>query len=396
MPEIFDLLIVGAGPAGMSVALHLARDEPGLAGRMLVLERAVHPRPKPCGGAITAAGMEVLDRLGLSPLPDCFVADEARMTYHGRSLSFREEGLLHLIHRPDFDHWLLSCARERGVGVREGEKVVAVEAAPDHVDVTTSSATYQARAVVGADGSKGVVASFVDPDRRIDKARLLEVLTEEEADGSEELRQHITSFDFTPADDGLQGYYWDFPRLVRGRPMMNRGVFDSRVAGGRRHVPLQEVLRASLAKRGKDLSSCRLEGFPLRRFDPTARFSTERILLVGDAAGADPLLGEGITFALVYGQVAATALAEAFASNDFSFSNYRDRVLADPMLGRLVPRARLAAVLYRRRYPRWVAGVILRLLRLRFSSRRTAAATRPGTTGAPADFGSTMTRSNPD
>jgi flavin-dependent dehydrogenase len=51
------------------------------------------------------------------------------------------------------------------------------------------------------------------------------------------------------------------------------------------------------------------------------------VILVGDAAGVDPVVGEGISFALGYGQVAAYALQDAFARQDFSFRDYRRRLL---------------------------------------------------------------------
>ena len=47
-----DILIIGAGPAGLSTALHLAQLAPELVGRTLILEKAHHPRPKLCGGGL--------------------------------------------------------------------------------------------------------------------------------------------------------------------------------------------------------------------------------------------------------------------------------------------------------------------------------------------------------
>jgi len=61
-----------------------------------------------------------------------------------------------------------------------------------------------------------------------------------------------------------------------------------------------------------------VDGHPIHCFSPRNRFSMPRLLLVGDAAGVDPLFGEGIAPALAYGQVAAAALMEAFTQADFS------------------------------------------------------------------------------
>jgi flavin-dependent dehydrogenase len=96
------------------------------------------------------------------------------------------------------------------------------------------------------------------------------------------------------------------------------------------------------------------------------------VLLVGDAAGVDPLLGEGISFALGYGQVAATQLRDAFTRGDFSFQDYRDRVL-NHRIGRFLrQRAAVASLIYRIHSPRllrflwWYFGPVVGWLAERF------------------------------
>jgi len=60
------------------------------------------------------------------------------------------------------------------------------------------------------------------------------------------------------------------------------------------------MLQEALVRTGVVLDDDKLKGHPLRRFHPRGLFSAPRTLLVGDAAGVDPLLGEGISFALGY------------------------------------------------------------------------------------------------
>jgi flavin-dependent dehydrogenase len=154
--------------------------------------------------------------------------------------------------------------------------------------------------------------------------------------------------------DGLQGYYWDFPSMKQGKSLMNRGLFDSRARPERPKANLVEELRSALAERDRDLDDYELKGHPIRWFDAKGRFAMPRVILAGDAAGADPLMGEGISFALGYGDVAADAVADAFESQDFKFADYGERVLDHPLLRQLTIRVRLARLAYRLKHPWFV------------------------------------------
>jgi len=218
--------------------------------------------------------------------------------------------------------------------------------------VTTPKATFRAKVVIAADGSRSFVRRALGWDGDSHVARLLEVLTPESAHSRAEFRDGVAVFDFTPLGDGLQGYYWDFPSHIAGQPFMNRGVFDSRACPQRPRADLKRILRDALDRRDRRLDDHELKGHPIRWWDRANRFAVPRVLLVGDAAGADPLMGEGISFALGYGEVAAAAVADAFARDDFSFATYRDRLLAHPLFTQLDARVRLARLLYRIASPR--------------------------------------------
>jgi len=85
-----DILIVGAGPAGLSTALHLAQRPPELAARILVLEKAHHPRPKLCAGALVVDAEVILGRLWLDCAEVPHVdASVARFNFRGRGPSVR-------------------------------------------------------------------------------------------------------------------------------------------------------------------------------------------------------------------------------------------------------------------------------------------------------------------
>jgi flavin-dependent dehydrogenase len=155
----------------------------------------------------------------------------------------------------------------------------------------------------------------------------MEVFTSGEGISSAGFVEHTAVFDFTPITCGVQGYYWDFPAIQRGTPTMNRGLFDARVRPDRPRARLKPVFEGELAGRGVRLHEVPLLGHPERWFDAREPQAGPRVVLAGDAAGAEPLLGEGISYALNFGVVAAEAVIDAFAREDFSFSGYNRRVM---------------------------------------------------------------------
>ena len=360
--ERVDVLIVGSGPAGMSTALHLLQGDPSWADRVTVVERFVHPRAKPCAGGITGPGEAVLSDLGLSLDPAHVRVREARVVYGEETCLFEGDPLFRVTRRAEFDHWLARCGEKRGVTLRQGEAVIDVRPAEDHVDVITERETLRARVLVAADGSRSLVRRRLGWKDRVPWARLLEIETPERREGAAS-REGIAVFDFSRVRDGLQGYTWDFPSLIEGRPFRKRGVFDSRVRPERAPVALRQVLEESLLETEHDLSDGELVGHPIRCFRRRSRSSGQRVLLVGDAAGADPLFGEGISFALAYGQVAAKAIADAFARRDFRFAGYEQRIRRHPILSALATRAALARFVYGRRRP-WQLAALWRLVSL--------------------------------
>ncbi|MCH7953562.1 MAG: hypothetical protein IIC25_06690 [Chloroflexi bacterium] len=128
--------------------------------------------------------------------------------------------------------------------------MTSIDLGADGVTVTTSHGEYNARALVGADGSTGMVRRAVGLQDRGRVARLLEALTPEPL-SAPEFQEQFANFDFTPMTSGLQGYYWEFPSLIDGEPFMNRGVFDSRIISQRPRADLKAILaRTTLSTLG--------------------------------------------------------------------------------------------------------------------------------------------------
>jgi menaquinone-9 beta-reductase len=364
-PNRFDLIIVGAGPAGISTALHLAQLAPEMVARTLILEKARHPRPKLCGGGLLPDAERVLHALGLDSgeVPHVDV-EWAHFDYGGKGMRMRGEKkgafAFRTIRRDEFDAWLADKARQRGFLIQEETAVKHVSISGSEVVLETDQGEYRATVVVGADGSKSIVRRLVVPLESTHTARLLEIVTEPRPETSFHIQAN-SYFDFMYVPQGILGYSWDFPTLEKGKPVRVRGIYDSNVYPVKTAIPLREALADEIGLHGYRMDEYELQGHPLRWFDSKSAFSVPHILLVGDAAGADALFGEGISIALGYGGLAAQAIQQAFARQEFSFRDYKRAILRSE-LGKSLQRRTWLAKLYYRFRSRTIQALVWRRL----------------------------------
>ncbi len=107
-----EVLIAGAGPAGLATALYLMRARPELQGRVVALEKSAHPRFKTCAGGLIPKTMLALEELGLAlEVPACTVMRGAARTPVGTVELDRGEPLCTIIRRDKFDARLARAAR---------------------------------------------------------------------------------------------------------------------------------------------------------------------------------------------------------------------------------------------------------------------------------------------
>lgn len=345
------IIIVGGGPAGLATALHLAQRAPHLAAETLLLEAKQYPRPKLCGGGVTIHGEEQLEALGLTIDAPAFTANRLVFRLGKRTFKVDHQHAMRVFDRADFDAALAQAVFDRGVCVHTDERLLEVQPTADGVTVTTNRDQYHARVVIATDGANSTVRRKLAMRSTIGVARLLRVLTPVDPHNDPAWQSQTAEFDFSCVTRGIQGYMWDFPCIVDGKPAMNRGIYDSRIAANGAKDSLKETFFDGLAARGVDPAQVILQGHPVRWFDPTAEFSRPHILLAGDAAGVDPLFAEGISYGMEYGSIVAEAIEDAFTRGDFGFADYRSQLLKH-RLGRLLRRrTALASQLYQYRYP---------------------------------------------
>ncbi len=361
-----DVIIVGGGPSGLSTALHLAKEFPLLAPRILILEKARYPRPKLCAGGLVIDAEVILQRLGLDVTEVPHVdADRIRFDFEAKGLNIRvpRHHALRVIRRDEFDNWLAKKAESRGIEIREGVTVRNIIPDENGVTVETDQGDFRARAVVGADGSNGVTRRCLFPNAQVNTARVLEVLTPTDphrpagtSPKSREAppqgagfgggREGVAYFDFFPIPSNIAGYVWDFPTQINGKAMRCWGIYDTNILANEKRPQLKEPLAKEMSRLGFDLNNYEIQGYPIRWFSPENQMSVPRVLLVGDAAGADPFLGEGISIALGYGLLAAREIGQAFRRNEFSFNGYKRRILSSALGQMLIARWLVAQIVY--------------------------------------------------
>ena len=344
--ERHDVVIVGSGPAGAATALRLAARDPALAARTVMLEKAYHPRDKTCAGGVIPKALHLLADLGVSLTVPQARVDRGRAQLPEGEVDVSVDDLCRVVRRREFDALLAWTARDRGVTLREGEHVLHVAREDGGVRVETERTAYWAPVVVGADGSGSLVRRALVGERSGPIARAVMCDVPVEASRWEGHAARRYDFDFTACAAGLRGYRWVFPCVIDGVPHANVGVYALPPVDG---VRLQAELRQMLA--GVGANSRAWKAFPIRTYARCAAVAAPRTLLVGDAAGVDPLMGEGISFALEYGVLAADAILAARATRDWSFRSYA-RGVTRGAIGRKLRRLDLASRFFYGRHQR--------------------------------------------
>ncbi len=348
------MLIAGAGPAGLATALYLLRRRPELAGHVVALERARHPRQKVCAGGLIPKTMLALEELGLPlDVPAVSVRRGLARTEIGE-VDYSDGGVLcTIIRRDQFDARIARAARDAGLLIVEECRVIGVETGADGVMVHSTGGDFEAEVLVGADGSGSRVRDtlFGRGQDWIGRALMfdLPLASARLADFADE----PYCFDFSCVPAGIRGYSWSFPCLIDGKPHLNVGIYDQCPRDAVDEAKPKKRLLDALAAAFPDLPipvHGGYKAFPIRWYAPRQRFATDRVLLAGDAAGVDPLMGEGISYAFEHGKLAAQALEAWLEGTAGALAGY------DQALHRSAVARKLRRLLFAARRLLWAAS----------------------------------------
>ncbi|NYJ75841.1 MULTISPECIES: geranylgeranyl reductase family protein [Allobranchiibius] len=348
-PETADVIVVGAGPGGSSVAAYLA-----MAGLdVLLLEKTHFPREKVCGDGLTPRAVRELVSLGI-PMPedDGWIKNKGlRIIGGGMRLqldwpdnaSFPPYGLVRT--RQDFDDILARHAVKQGAQLRQGVNVVApvrganghivgVEAKEMGVDGRATGATmsYRAPLVIAADGNSSRLSLAMGREKREDRPMGVAVrayyTSPRHDDDYLESWLELWSKDAQGKRVLLPGYGWIFG-VGDGTSNVGLGILNTSSAFGK--TDYKEVMRQWVATMPEEWTyneetiTGPIKGAALPMGFNRQPHYADGLLLVGDAGGmVNPFNGEGIAYAMESARLAAEVVAQAFARTDDAS---RERVL---------------------------------------------------------------------
>ncbi len=296
-----DVAIVGAGPGGGSAACQLAST--GL--DVLVLEKERLPRPKACGGAMPGAVLQMLDW----PVEHLIEARVSQQLYRydhseqARVVAIREPMVL--VDRAAFDQEIIKRAMtipDSGVELLQEWEVASAEEDKDGVTLRSrDGASIRCRYVIAADGATSRVARDCGMFARAQGAAVDAQVTV--TPDTFEAERHRVTFNLHCV---AAGYGWVFPK----NDHLSCGV-------GMWHKPhkllaeLDDFLDRTFST-GSVIDVKRLS-HPVPVFQEHRTVATRRVCFVGDAAHmVDPVLGEGIKYALEAGRMAADVVTHLF------------------------------------------------------------------------------------
>jgi geranylgeranyl reductase family protein len=311
--DSYDVIIIGAGPAGTSAAYHLA----GAGLRVLIIEKSIFPRRKVCGGGLTHRAYRKLP-FNIQPVVQRevtwgFVSTAGRpiAAVHG------DGPISYLVERASFDAYLLEKALEKGASCHFGERFQHSDDQGNVFTVRTDRENYLCRYLVGADGVHSQVArqNGLITNRATSLAYEARLRLPQ---GEQQKFAETITFDFGTL---LFGYGWIFPK----NDHLNVGVFRSWPGRKTNKKHLLRFIDQHPALHLSDLIDIRAHPIPMGGEERSIH--KNNLLLVGDAANlADPWLGEGLYDALRSGRIAAEVIIQHASGGCENLSAYTEIV----------------------------------------------------------------------
>ncbi len=329
----YDVIIVGAGPAGIICAYQLAKQHVKVA----LIEKAIFPRDKTCGDALSLDVVNQLQKIDVD-LAEKFIQFTSKIETKGVKIiapsneSFNipfqyknKPRIAYVAKRKDFDNFLFQELKQfQNIVIFENAKVDNIKTSNTEVSVefiqNTKHFQLKASLILGADGAQSFVAKKLIKNK-LDKHFY--------SAGLRVYYENVKGFNTDNyielhfLKEILPGYLWLFP-LPNNQANVGIGMLSKDVS--KKQINLKKVLEwmltnhPSFKERFKEAKALEtVKGFGLPLGNPKRKISANRCLLLGDAAGLiDPFSGEGVGNAIRSGRVAATHILNCIQQDNFS------------------------------------------------------------------------------
>jgi len=320
----FDVIIIGAGPAGSTAAYFLAQE--GL--KIAIIDKAKFPRNKVCGGGIVGRTIsyypELLNNVNATPIKRLQISE---LTINKIINIQSPTPLIYSIKRSEFDYKLLNNAINKGAVFFPNCKVESIDLNNTTIRVKSLTNVFNTTAVIGADGAMGISSKIVNPKRR-NIAAAIEIEIEGRFD------EKIAQFDFGAV---THGYGWVFPKV------------NSASVGIVSLNPKDEIknaLKKYLGIKKLPQNIGRFRGFFIPLFTSFSKVNFKNLMLTGDALGlADPITFEGISQAILSGKLAAKAIINS--NSPLKAAEYYNQLIKKDFLNELFFAKMLSLLVYR-------------------------------------------------
>lgn len=312
----FDVIIVGAGPAGGMCAYELSQKNISV----LIIEKERLPRYKTCAGGLTKKAYKILPKDFLSLVENDTYRVNLTLNHRWGFSKVTPSPIVKMVMRDKLDYFLVKKAEANGARILDKTGIRYIAELSDCIHVSTEVETFRSKLVVGADGISGYVARSLG----LRKGPIYGVALEAEVTPRNNLSQlngfngslHL-DFNVIP-----KGYGWIFPK----KEHLSVGVFTTlpQMRDIKRHF--KSYLSRKGLGNGYKTESLRGHQIPIGG-KKREILNSKRGILIGDAAGlADPITGEGIYFALRSGQIAADVICDFINSRTPALDQYTEIV----------------------------------------------------------------------
>lgn len=312
--KLFDVAIIGSGPAGASAAFELTKN--GIS--TVLIEKEILPRYKTCGGGLVYRGRKSMP-FDISTVIEKEFHD-VDTYFNGSNLKFtskRDQPIISMIMRDAFDNLIVEKSKENGLILLQNHKVTDISFGDIQI-IHTTQGDVKAKFIIAGDGALSPIAKITGWKETRTLIPALEYEVEVPKADFDRLSKKVRfDIDVIP-----YGYGWCFPK--KNHLSIGLGVCikkNQKIDLKKHYLEYLKILGIN------EVISEQAHGFVIPVSPRTDTFVQKNVFLIGDSAGlADPLVAEGISNAILSGILAAKSIIESNLDPDMASKLYQEKL----------------------------------------------------------------------